>query len=86
MCLAIPGKILQIDEAAGFRVGKVRFGDITREVNLNFVPEAVTGDYVLVHVGFAIRMVDAGEAEGIYGILQGIGLPKDDEVLPAEDL
>jgi len=74
MCLAIPGKILEIHEAGDLRVGKVQFGGITRQVQLSFVPEARTGDWVMVHVGFAISMVDAEEAEKTYQILQSMGL------------
>lgn len=64
MCLAIPGKVISIvaelDEI--FRTGKVSFEGITKEVNLSMVPEAKIGDYVLVHVGTAISVVDEEEA------------------------
>ncbi|MFI5188141.1 MAG: HypC/HybG/HupF family hydrogenase formation chaperone, partial [Chitinophagales bacterium] len=65
MCLAIPGKILSLKEAADklFRQGKVSFGGITKEVNLCMVPEATVGDYVLVHVGVAISKIDEEEAQ-----------------------
>jgi hydrogenase expression/formation protein HypC len=64
MCLAIPGKIISIaGQAEGvFRIGKVAFYGIMKEVNLCMVPEAVLGDYVLVHVGVAISIVDEHEA------------------------
>jgi len=65
MCLAIPGEILEIrsnDELLG-RKGLVRFGDVTREVCLAYVPEAGVGDYVIVHVGFAISILQKDEAE-----------------------
>lgn len=74
MCLAIPGKILEIDESRGLRVGKVEFGGIQRQVQLNFVPEAGIGDYVMVHVGFAISVVDAEDAQNTYQILESMGL------------
>lgn len=63
MCLAIPGKILNIsgDEPYG-RMGKVNFGGIAKDVNLSYVPEAKIGDYVIVHVGFAIGTLDEEEA------------------------
>jgi hydrogenase expression/formation protein HypC len=61
MCLAVPGKVLSIDEGQG-RLAKVQFGGITRTVSLDLVPEAGVGDYVLVHVGFAIGMIDEEEA------------------------
>lgn len=64
MCLSIPGKLTsisaQLDDT--FRIGKVSFGGIQREVNLSMVPEAQIGDYVLVHVGVAIGMMDEVEA------------------------
>ena len=64
MCLAIPGKLLsitaQLDET--FRQGKVSFGGISKEINLSMVPEARIGEYVLVHVGVAIGVVDEEEA------------------------
>lgn len=74
MCLAIPGKILTIDEVAGLREGTAQFGGITRNINLDFVPEVRTGDYVLVHVGFAISKVDTAEAEYALQLLGEMGL------------
>ena len=62
MCLAVPGKILTIDDAAGLRQARVQFGGITRVASLELVPEAAIGDYVLVHVGFAISRIDEEEA------------------------
>jgi hydrogenase expression/formation protein HypC len=64
MCLAIPGKILSITEADSpmDRLGKVSFGGIVKEVQLGYVPEAKIGDYVNVHVGFAISVIDEHEA------------------------
>ncbi len=69
MCLAIPGKILQQYEAGGMRMAKVQFGGIVREVSLDYVPDAKPGDYVLVHVGFAIGRVDEEEAKRTYQAL-----------------
>ncbi len=75
MCLAIPGKILSIMPAdeSFMRTGKVSFGGIVKEVNLAYVPEAVTGDYVIVHVGFAINRLDQAEAETVFRYLEQIG-------------
>jgi len=73
VCLAIPGKILEIQEMGAIRAARVRFGGIVRQVSLSFVPEANLGDYVMVHVGFAISRVDAVEAERTYKILQEMG-------------
>jgi hydrogenase expression/formation protein HypC len=59
MCLAVPGRIEEITNDDGLaRSGRVRFGGVVREVNLAFVPEAIPGDYVIVHVGFAISRLD----------------------------
>lgn len=74
MCLAIPGKVAQIDEKDGVRCGRVQFGGITRQACLDFVPEAKEGDYVMVHVGFAISVVDKDEAERTYALLESMGL------------
>lgn len=63
MCLAIPGEIIDIREENSLRFGKVRFGGITREVCLSYVPEAKVGDYVIVHAGFAINTVNEAEAK-----------------------
>jgi len=75
MCLAIPGKIIsitnQLDEI--FRQGKVSFGGIMKEVNLCMVPEAQINDYVLVHVGVAISMIDEEEARITFEYLKQIG-------------
>jgi hydrogenase expression/formation protein HypC len=75
MCLAIPGKILsitnQLDET--FRYGKVSFGGITKEVNLCMVPDAKIDDYVLVHVGVAISIVDEEEAKKVFNYLKDMG-------------
>jgi len=74
VCLAIPGKIVSSQVSNGIRVGRVQFGGITRETCLDFVPEAAVGDYVIVHVGFAISRVDREEAERSYELLESMGL------------
>lgn len=75
MCLAIPGQIkeitTQLDEV--FRTGKISFEGIIKEVNLSMVPEAKIGDYVMVHVGVAISVVDEEEAKKTYDILKQMG-------------
>lgn len=75
MCLAIPGKVTQITDQLDetFRIGKVSFGGIQKEVNLSMVPEAQVGDYVLVHVGVAISTVDEEEAKKTFEYLRQIG-------------
>jgi len=63
MCLAIPGQIIEIKKAEPLnRTGKVRFGGVVREVHLGYVPDAKIGDYVNVHVGFALSVIDPEEA------------------------
>lgn len=66
MCLGIPGKIIKIYKKNGTKMGEVEFGKIKREVCLSFTPEAKPGDYVIVHVGFAISIVDEKEAIEIF--------------------
>jgi hydrogenase expression/formation protein HypC len=73
MCLAIPGKILEIDVSDQSRLGRVQFGGIVRQVRLDFVPEALAGDYVMVHVGFAISRVDAEQAQRTFELLEQMG-------------
>jgi hydrogenase expression/formation protein HypC len=85
VCLAIPGRVLEVKDLDGLRHGKVQFGGIVRNVRLDFVPEADTGDYVMVHVGFAISRVDVREAKRTYEILQAMGTLAE-ELGPGEDL
>jgi hydrogenase expression/formation protein HypC len=71
MCLAVPGKILSIEGSDPlFLSGRVDFGGIVKQVNLAYAPEAKTGDYVLVHVGFAISVIDEEEAGQIFEYLR----------------
>ncbi len=69
MCLAIPGRISALHENTGVPMAKVDFGGITREACMSYLPEARIGDYVLVHVGFAISQVDEEEAARTYRYL-----------------
>ena len=74
MCLAVPGKILEVqNEDPVMRTGRVSFGGIVKEVNLAYVPEAEVGDYVIVHVGFAISTLDEEEANRVFQYLDEIG-------------
>jgi hydrogenase expression/formation protein HypC len=73
MCLAIPGRILETFDSRGLKMARVQFGGIAREACLELVPEAESGDYVIVHVGFAISKVDAEEAERTYLLLEEMG-------------
>jgi hydrogenase expression/formation protein HypC len=71
MCLAIPGQIMSVQgEDPLWRTGRVSFGGIFKEVNLAYVPEAGVGDYVIVHVGFAISKVDEAEARQVFDYLK----------------
>jgi hydrogenase expression/formation protein HypC len=74
VCLAIPGKILEIQELGKMRAARVQFGGIVRQVSLDFVPEAGLGDFVMVHVGFAISCVDRVEADRTYKLLEEMGM------------
>ena len=74
MCLAVPGKIISIDRADPLlRSGKVDFAGVQKRVNLSYVSDAVVGDYVLVHVGFAISKVDEEEAVKVFAYLREMG-------------
>ena len=73
MCLAIPGKILSTEGDDIMRVGRVDFGGVVKEINLAYVPEAEIGDHVLVHVGFAITVIDEAEAARVFEHLAEIG-------------
>ncbi len=73
MCLAIPGKILSISGKSSIMpLGKVSFGGVVKEVNLAYVPEATPGDYVIVHVGFAISILNEKEAQLVLDTLDEI--------------
>jgi hydrogenase expression/formation protein HypC len=87
MCLAIPGKLIEIqDEAGRMRSGRVDFSGVVREVNLACVPEARPGDYVIVHVGMAISVVDEEEARQVFEYLRQMDelgeLEESDDALP----
>ena len=70
MCLAIPGKVLEIQsDDQGVRMGRTNFGGVVKQVCLEYTPDVQCGDYVLVHVGFALGKVDPAEAERTYQAL-----------------
>jgi hydrogenase expression/formation protein HypC len=75
MCLGIPGEIVSIEDGEQLRTAKVRFGGATRDVYLDLVPDAQVGDYVIVHVGFALSKVDPEEAENVFDMLRTLGGP-----------
>jgi hydrogenase expression/formation protein HypC len=86
MCLAVPGRISEIVGEGDLRTGKIDFGGILREARLDFLPDAQTGDYVLVHVGVAISRIDPEEAHRTLELLREAGLVIEQEagVIEAE--
>jgi hydrogenase expression/formation protein HypC len=70
MCLAIPGQIVETYDRKGVRMATVRFGGVTRETCVEYLPQADVGSFVLVHVGFALSVIDAEEAERTYKLLE----------------
>lgn len=84
MCLAVPGCILATSgDDSLMRIGRVDFGGILKDINLAYTPEAGIGDYVLVHVGFAITVLDEAEAERVFTHLREIGELEEIGVEPA---
>jgi hydrogenase expression/formation protein HypC len=74
MCLAVPGKIVSIEgDDPILREGKVNFGGVVKRVNLSLVPEAKIGDYVIVHVGLALSIIDEEEAKQVFEFLKTLG-------------
>ncbi|HUA19451.1 MAG TPA: HypC/HybG/HupF family hydrogenase formation chaperone [Bryobacteraceae bacterium] len=84
MCLAVPGKLLETQVISDNRLGVVEFGGIKRSVFLDFVPEAEVGDYVMVHVGFAISRIDEQEAQRTFELLERIGMLETADDAPPE--
>ncbi len=69
MCLGIPGRVVELRQDAELLMGKVDFGGVAREVCLEYVPDVKVGEYVIVHVGFALSKLDAAEAARLYELL-----------------
>lgn len=77
MCLAVPGKVLEVNGEGGLmQTGRVSFGGTVREVNLAYVPQVKPGDYVVVHVGFAISILDEAEARRVFEYLDTLEEPE----------
>lgn len=74
MCLGIPGKIIEIYEQAGLKMGRVDFGGVIKEACLAYVPDAHVGDYTIIHVGFALNVIDEEEARKTLELFGQIGL------------
>ncbi|MGD2058069.1 MAG: HypC/HybG/HupF family hydrogenase formation chaperone [Anaerolineales bacterium] len=81
MCLGIPGKISSIYEHEGLRLGKIDFGGVQREACLDYVPDAKVGDYVIVHVGFAISRLSEEEAQETLDLIREV-MDIEDELGP----
>lgn len=79
MCLGVPGKIIEIYTVAELRMGKVDFGGVIREICLETVPEAIIGDYTIVHAGLAISLLNEQQAQLTIDALQELGLLDDSE-------
>ena len=73
MCLAIPGKVVETFSANSMLMARVQFGGVVREACLEYVPETQVGEYVLVHVGFAISVIDEEEAKRVFQYLEEMG-------------
>jgi hydrogenase expression/formation protein HypC len=87
MCLAVPGRVLNvIGDDPAFRSATVDFCGVRKMVNLAFTPDAVPGDFVLVHVGFAITRIDEDEASRTFKYLQQIGALADEGIVLPVDL
>lgn len=72
MCLAVPGRIVEIYTTDGLKMGRIDFGGALREACLEYVPEARVGDYAIVHVGFAISLLDEQEAQARLDLIRAI--------------
>ncbi len=70
MCLAIPGKVIEMHESEGILLGKVEFGGIVKQVCLQYTPDVKTGEWVIVHVGFSLSKMDEEEAARTYKLLE----------------
>jgi hydrogenase expression/formation protein HypC len=84
MCLAVPGKLVEITGEGDLRLGRVDFGGVVRQVCLAYLPEAGWGDYVLVHVGFAIARIDEQAARETLEVLAQLGEATVPDAEPAE--
>ncbi|GAB4472685.1 MAG: HypC/HybG/HupF family hydrogenase formation chaperone [Anaerolineae bacterium] len=78
MCLGIPGKVIEKYESGGLTMGKVDFGGVVKEVCLAYVPEAEIGDYVIIHVGFALTRLDEAEAMETLKLLNELEMLQDE--------
>lgn len=83
MCLGVPGKVVEIYEANGVRMGKVDFGGVSKEVCLAYVPEIAIGDYTIIHVGFAITRLDEQSAQESLKLFHEMGRLEEELGVPS---
>jgi hydrogenase expression/formation protein HypC len=72
MCLGVPGKIIEVFDSSGMKMGRIDFGGVMKEVCLAYVPEAAVGDYCIIHVGFALSILNEAEATATLDTLREI--------------
>lgn len=85
MCLAIPGKVVKTFTHSGMHMARVQFGGVVRDACLEYVPDTQVGEYVLVHVGFALSRIDEQEAQRTYEALAELGQLTELEIPESED-
>ncbi len=79
MCLGVPGRIVEVEEGP-LRLGRVAFGDVVKQVSLALVPEALLGEFVMVHAGTALEVIDEAAAERVFRILEDLRLEGAEEL------
>ena len=84
MCLGIPGKVVTLYRDHDLRMGKIDFGGVLKQACLEHLPEAAVGDYVLIHVGFALARIDEAEARQVFAFLQGMNELEEIRSSPSE--
>ena len=85
MCLAVPGKVIEVEDRDDTRMAKVDFGGVVKDVCLAYLPDITVGDYTIVHVGFAIQKLDEASALETLELFKSVGL-LDDELNPTIDV
>lgn len=78
MCLGVPGRILDLEEG-DLRMGRIAFGDVVKQISLALVPEAQVGEFVMVHAGMALEIIDEEAAGKIFRILEELRISQEDE-------
>ena len=84
MCLGVPGKVAEIYERSGLKMGKIDFGGITKEACLEYIPDVQVGEYAIIHVGFAITKLDEKEAQETLALFREMGLLEEELGLEEE--